>query len=100
MFFLRPWVFLNHPLFHSLIHAHPGVCYYPLHTEKKTEALPRAPYTYCAPKPLLVLLLGTADSECSGKTEAVPRERICSVKYLVATFLLKCYMLGGFNEDL
>ena len=94
MFFLRPWVFLNHPLFHSLIHAHPGVCYYPLHTEKKTEALPRAPYTYCAPKPLLFLLLGTADSECSGKTEAVPRERICSVKYLVATFLLKCYMLG------
>lgn len=96
-FFLRPWVFLYHPLFHSLIHAHPGMCYYPLCTAKKTEALPRAPYTYCAPKPLLFLLLGPADSECSGKTEAVPRERICSVKYLVATFLLKCYMLGWFQ---
>ena len=90
----RPWMFLNHSFFHSLIHAHPGMCCYPLQTGKKTEALPRAPHAYRAPKLPLFLLLDTVDSECSGKTEPVPRERICSVKYLVAAFLLKCYMLG------
>lgn len=44
--------------------------------------LPRVPHLYCTPKPLLFLSPHSTDSQLRGKTEAVLREGICSIKYL------------------